>query len=111
VTDQIVLAYTPSRFMKDWQLRADGEHHWFYEQSLRFYDTGCKVYASTCLRNPPLHKRAVAKEPYYNIITKEETPAPRIYITHHPKKGEWENYKTADDVINSPLFISMEVAK
>lgn len=102
MTDQIVLAFKPSNLLKDWYCGADGDGNWFYEQRTRFYDTAhnglCAGGFSNCA------KRAVGKEPYFNLNTKKITNPPRIYITHHPKQGEWEKLKTIDDLKASKLF-------
>lgn len=100
MTGEIVLAFSPSRFMKDWGLRFD-ETGTFYEPYTRFYDTGCeKLSSGFC----DIHRRAVGREPYYDMVAKAVVAPPRVYITHHPQKGEWEKHKTIDDVIASPLF-------
>ena len=102
MTDQIVLAFRPSRQMKDWQLRADGDGNWFYEQYLRFYDTAHNGFCAGGFDK--CGKRNVGHEPYYDLTTKEITEPPRVYITHCPKKGEWEKFKIIDDVRASSLF-------
>jgi hypothetical protein len=101
MTDQIVLAYTPSTNMKDWQFGWDTDGCTCYTQRVRFYCTGCKQLKASCTG----HKRDVAREPYYNLKTKQITEPPRVYITHHPKKDEWERLKTLDDLKNSPLYV------
>lgn len=51
------------------------------------------------------HPRDVGREPYYNLVTGEITAPPRLYITHYPKKGEWEHLKTVGDLKQSPLYL------
>lgn len=100
--EQIVQAFKPSNAKKDWYCGADQEG-WYYEQQTRFYDTGCQELKAYCPGTG--HSRDVGKEPYYNLATKEIVAPPRVYITHHPQKGEWEHLKTIDDIRKSPLYV------
>lgn len=100
--DQIVLAFTPSEKKKDWGLRFMDEDI-FYEPYVRFYCTGCEKLGTGCTSKTDGHPRKVGKEPYYNLKTKQIVDPPRIYVTHHPLKGEYEHWKTIDDIKNSPL--------
>lgn len=104
-TDQILSAFKPSRSMKDWQLRSDGDGNWFYEQYVRFYDPAHKAMCAGGL--PDCAKRKVGSEPYYDLTTKKIVDAPRVYIDHYPQKGEWEHFKAIDDVIASNLYKEM----
>lgn len=101
---EIVRAFKPSDNLKDWGCRSDGDGNWFYEQYVRFYCTGCKTLRAFCQFISHVSERNVGKEPYYDLIAKKIVPAPRIYITHHPKKGEWEHLKTVADLKASPLY-------
>lgn len=98
--NEIVLAFEPSNKKTDWQCRADGDHNWFYEQRVRFYDVGCQELKAYC----PDHIRNVGREPYYDLTNKKITKPPRIYITHHPKSGEWEHLKTTEELLSSPPY-------
>jgi|GEM_PF-3682816 len=107
-SDQIVLGYTPSHLMKDWQLRFDTDLGWFYEPITHFYDTGCKKQQPYCSSKEHHHSRKVGHEPYYNMKDCTITDPPRIFITHRPKKGEWEEIKTTEDLFKSALFVRRE---
>ena len=92
---EIVLAFTPSKSLKDWTLRYDDE--WFYEPIVRFYDLGCKKLDAYCKD----HRRNVGKEPYYDLKEEAIVPAPRVYLTERPDSY---SFKTIDEVRKSSIF-------
>lgn len=105
----IVLAYTPSNNKKDWQLRADGEHNWWYEPHMRSYCTLHKRIGAPCWDSN--HRGAMWGTHHLNLKTNEiSANPPRIYITHYPQKGEWEHIKTIDDLRKSDLYLRDEAA-
>ena len=101
MTDQIVLAFRPSKSMKDWYMGSDGQ--WFYEQRVRFYCTECKRLRAHC----PGINRAVGKEPYYNLNKQEIVDPPRVYLKGRPDKffnDPMVKFDTIDEVKTSAVF-------
>lgn len=105
MTDEIVLAFRPSKQLKDYCFRGDGDGHYFYEQRVRFYDPGCNVFEAACPYAPARHDRHVGHEPYFDLDSQQVVDTPRIYVTHHAQKGEWERLKTVDDLLASRLAL------
>lgn len=52
-----------------------------------------------------------AVERVYDIERQEFVPQERIYLDHHPKKGEWEKLKTMEDWRASSLVTRTEFVK
>jgi hypothetical protein len=103
MTDEVVLAFTPSDYMKDWMITADGNHEWYYTPRVRHYCMAHKEIGDTggfddCSR------RKVGQEPHFDLSTGEIVPKPKLCMKRYPKKGEWEHLKTVEDVKNSPLY-------
>ena len=98
----IVLAFVPSNKKSDYACMADGDGNWFYEQWTKFY---CLVCQEIGICHYEDHKRDVGDEEYYDLRAKKVVTPPRLYITRHPQKGEWEHFKTIDEVKDSELAV------
>lgn len=107
MTSEIVLAFTPSNLMKDWQLESkDGD--WFYEPIVRIHCLKHREAELCCgYWDHAIHQHP---EPYYDKVAKRKVELPRLFLKHYPQKGEWEHFKTIDDVKQSPLYRKMRAS-